>query len=708
MPDFTIIILEKICTQIFKDCALAYFITDRLGKIIEWGGNLSDLNISVPEKESHISDVILFMEGILPLQNQSMEFSCIKMPSKVCVDALLFKIDNSYGLILWDATKKEEYLIQIQQKCNELSLLTEKQRNRNTRPSDKNIQKKDKKVLENLFQALNFAVLKMNDQGHFVLIGTPPLWIKQIPQSNRILAGEAYEEDAFTFLGNFIQEAKSRWLKNSIDSFKSGIWIENDHTGQEFLFEATAVNIPGTKLIIIAHDAGHPNEKQSIIQKGRDLVLHNYDLKKYGQKLKGLHVELELRVKERTKDLEEANLQLANELKKRKKLEKEREEVSKQLRQSQKMEAIGTLAGGIAHDFNNILSGIIGFTELSLIEAQSGSKLEQRLEKILHASDRAKDLVRQVLTFSHETAYEKKPLKLKLIVMEVLNLLRASLPASIEIEKNIQNNSYIFADYTQMHQVIMNLCTNAWHAMEKQGGTLRVELSDIDIQPGELIGKCKLISGQHTVLTIQDTGCGISPDIIEKIFDPYFTTKDMSKGTGLGLSVVHGIVSKCNGCITISSELGKGSVFKIYIPSFDTQNEAKAVEEPIPFGNNERILFVDDESLQTEMVESLLPQLGYRVITSNDSNKALDIFIKEKEKLDLVITDMTMPKMTGMALAKKMLKIKPDIPVILCSGSCDAISLDTIKAMGINEYLMKPIRMKDLAHAVKNALQKNE
>jgi signal transduction histidine kinase/ActR/RegA family two-component response regulator len=707
MQDSTPLILEKICCQIFKDCALVYFITDNLGRINQWGGNFSDLNIPAPEKENHISDIVLFMEGILPLESKSMEFSCIKMPPRVCVDALLFKIDKGYGLIVWDASKKEEYLTQTQQECNELSLLIEKQKNRILHFSDKDIQKKNRIFLENLFQELNLAVLEMNNQGQFVLIGTPPLWIEQIPQSSRILAGQAYKEDAFSFLGNFIQEAKSRWQKKHQKSFKSGIWIEKDPTGQEFLFEATVVDIHGKKLLIIAHDVCNPNDTQAIIQKGRNLALNFQSLQRSGRELKDMRDELELRVKERTKDLEEANRRLANELKKRKRVEQEREEIFRQLRQSQKMEAIGTLAGGIAHDFNNILSGIIGFTELSLLEARDGSKLKQRLGKVIHASDRARELVQQILTFSHETGYEKRPLKLKLIVTEVLNLLRASLPSFIDIEKNLQSNSYILADHTQMHQVIMNLCTNAWQAMKEEGGTLRVELDDIDIKPEELTDKCKLISGRHLVLSIKDTGYGIPPDVIEKIFDPYFTTKDKDKGTGLGLSVVQGIVSKCNGCITINSQLGKGSVFKIYLPAFDTQNEAKTPEEPIPLGNNEAILFVDDDSVQTELAGLLLPQLGYRVVTSNDSVKALDIFLDEKEKFDLVITDMTMPKMTGKALAAKILEIEPDIPVILCSGYSDDILLDMAKEMGIEEYLIKPIGMKDLAHAVKNALQKN-
>ncbi len=708
MSNSTTGVLEKICSQVFRDCSLVYFITDNLGRLFHWGGNLSDFHMPIPEKESDISDVVLFMEGVLPLNEESMEFSCIKMPFNLCVDALLFEVDSGYGLLIWDATKKEEYLRQTQQKCNELSLLIKEQKNRMFHFPGERTREKNETFLEDLFQVLNFAVLEMNDQGNFALIGTPPQWIKQIPQSSQMLLGQVYEEDEFSFLGNFIQEAKLQWAKNHKNVLKSGGWIEEDHSGQELLFEATAIDIHGRKLLIITQDICYPNEKQSIIQKGRNLALHYDDLKRSGRKLKNMHDELELRVRERTKDLEEANLQLANELKEREKIEKEREEVSLQLRQSQKMEAIGTLAGGIAHDFNNILSAIMGFTELSLYEVEEGSKIKPRLEKILHASNRAKELVRQILTFSHQTEYEKRPLKLGLLISEVLDLLRASLPPSINIEKNLQSTSSILADQTQMHQVIMNLCTNAWHAMKEDGGTLGVDLKQVEIKQEGLAAKPELIPGRYLVLAVKDTGCGIGPDVVEKIFDPYFTTKDKDKGTGLGLSVVHGIVSKFNGHIIVNSQLGKGSEFIIYFPLFDAPDKPKAMKEPIPVGNNERILFVDDESFQTDLAKQFLTLLGYQVVTSNDSIDAWNIFLNQKDDFDLVITDMIMPKMTGKILAEKIFELKPDFPIILCSGYSDDIDPNSIKEVGIAQYLMKPIGIQELAGAVKNVLRKNQ
>ncbi len=710
MHDSASLILKKICLHVFRDCAPVYFITDHLGKILKCDGNFSDLNMSEPEKESHIADVLIFMEGLLPLEDQSMELSCIKMPSGACVDAFVFKINTGYGVIIWDAAKKDAFLTQTQQEYNELSLLIEKQKNRIINFSDKKFQKGNNIALEDFCRALNLAVFKMNDKGHFVPMGKQPLWLKKISFFRDVFPKQAYEEDDFSFIGNFINEAKSRWAGNNFETFHSGIWIEKGDNDREFLFEATAVNINGKKILVISHDICHPTEKQSIIQKGRELAIDYHHLQRSGEKLELMRDELELIVKERTKSLEKLNKKLANELKERKKIEKDREKVAGQLRQSQKMEAIGTLAGGIAHDFNNILSGIIGFTELCRLDAQDNPDLNQKLAKILTASDRAKELIRQIMVFSHTNEYETKPLKLRLIVTEALNLVRASIPSNIDIKKQLKSDGYVLADLTQIHQVIINLCANAWYAMKETGGSLVVELSDIDIKPGDLEAEYKSMTGRYLLLTVKDTGCGIPPDILEKIFDPYFTTKDKGKGTGLGLSVVHGIVNRFNGCISVESQLGKGTAFKVYIPAFDRPGEGNnnVMDKPMPLGSNETILFVDDESLQTEMAELLLTKLGYNVVTSNDGIKALNIFLHEKDNFDLVITDMMMPKMSGMELAGEIIKIRPDMPIILCSGFNDDIPSNTENYVGIKQFLMKPIGLKELSHTIRKVLSGTE
>jgi len=295
---------------------------------------------------------------------------------------------------------------------------------------------------------------------------------------------------------------------------------------------------------------------------------------------------------------------------------------------------------------------------------------------------------------------------LRLIIAEALNLIKASIPSNIDIKKQLKSDGYVLADLTQIHQVVINLCTNAWYAMKETGGSLVVELSDIDIKSGDLEAEYKSMTGRYLLLTVKDTGCGIPPDVLEKIFDPYFTTKGKGKGTGLGLSVVHGIVNRFNGCISVESKLGKGSIFKVYIPAFDRPVESnnKAMDKPMPLGNNETILFVDDEALQTEMTELLLTKLGYNVVTCNDGIKALNIFLHGKETFDLVITDMMMPKMSGRDLAGKIIKIRPDIPIILCSGFNDDIPQDTRDYAGITQFLTKPIGLKELSHTIRKAL----
>ncbi len=549
-------ILEKLCSQVFKGNAMAYFVTDSQGLIRQWGGNLGDLKLPLPETTNTISDLLVFMEGILPMETESMDFSCITLPSGICIDAHVFKMENAHGLIIFDSSKKEAYLARAQQKANDLSLAIQEQKKRLTQLSDP--VNTHSGFFTDFFLALNFAVLEMDDQGCFVLFGTPPGWIDLVPQSELLQSGQALEEDVFSFLGTFIQETKERWSQQKFDSFKSGHWIETDLNGQEYLFEATAVVIHNKRLLIISNDICAPEEKQSIIQKGRDLALHYNEMKRSGRRLRDTNEELEVRVRERTRELEQANEKLSLELMERKKAEHARAEALEQLRQSQKMEAIGTLAGGVAHDFNNILSAIIGFTELSIVEGAGGAKVQSRFGKILKASNRAKKLVSQILTFSHQRNQEREPVRLSRVVKEVLSLLEGSLPGSIQIKNELRSDAYILADHTQIHQVIMNLCTNAWQAMEAQGGILGVELTETDMGPANPE------PGKLLLLTIQDTGEGIPQDAMDKIFDPYFTTKE--KGTGLGLSVVHGIVSKSDGEISVETEPGKGSVFKLYFP----------------------------------------------------------------------------------------------------------------------------------------------
>ncbi len=569
MTEFQARILDTICAKAFKDTAIAYFIADDHGGILHWGGNLAQLKLSIPKEATRISDVLIFMEGILPLSEDEMEFSCITLPSGVCVDARLYRGKDTHELIIWDSSQKEAYLNAPLQAANELSLLIEKKKKVLAGLADQNPENNQRLFLEEFFLALNFGVLEMDNKGQFRLFGSPPPWIDFLPQADLLRSGMPLEEDHFSFLGNFIQEVKSRWERQDFASYNSGLWIEIDTQGEECLFEATTLTTQGKKLLIISNDACLPDEKQSIIQKGRDLALHYESVKRSGRKLRDMNDVLEFRVKERTRELEEVNKQLSFELVQRRKAEAARTEALEQLRQSQKMEAIGTLAGGIAHDFNNILSGIIGYTELSLAEARDGDGDGTKLQKILDAAYRARDLVKQILTFSHQTNQDKEPVMLTRVVNEVLGLIKGSLPGSVDIKSDLQSNAYILADPTQMHQVVMNLCTNAWQAMVDKGGTVSVVLAESEILDSDAVPK--LIPGRYLRLAIEDTGPGISPEIMEKIFDPYFTTKE--EGTGLGLSVVHGIVRKTGGLIIVDTEPSKGSLFKVYFPVWDLREK---------------------------------------------------------------------------------------------------------------------------------------
>ncbi|MCG8687766.1 MAG: response regulator [Desulfobacterales bacterium] len=699
-------ILDTLCAVVFKEHLPAYFITENTGLLSHWGGNIEGLNIPSPQKGDTVSDILIFMEGILPLDHKSMEFSCIQLPSGACVDAIVHKQPQGYGIIIWDATPKKNLLTETQQKCNELSLLIESQKRQMGYP--RALEDKDdlKFYLADFFKALNFAVLEMNSKGQFRLFAAPPPWFDLISQSKELKAGQPHEEDPFSFLGNFIQEAKERWGSGRFRSIKSGLWIEKDHTGKEYLFEATALAIHGRKLLIISNEVCNPEERQTIIQKGRNLALHYHKLQRSGRELRTMKDELEIMVKARTRDLEQVNLQLSQELEKRKQMEKERAEIARQLRQAQKMEAIGTLAGGVAHDFNNILAGIIGFTELSISETDHTPELQSRLKKILEASNRAKDLVRQILTFSHQTEHGQTPVLLKSIVDEALTLLQASLPPSIDIQQNLESDARILADQTQMHQIIMNLCTNAWHAMKYSGGTIEVGLKKTSVEFEQLVHLPELSVGDYLCLTIKDSGCGIPDTIKEKIFDPYFTTKGKDKGTGLGLSVVHGIVSKSNGCITFESKEGKGSLFSVYFPVLDETPEVKKKKEDYITGKGENILFVDDESFQTEMAHDLLVRMGYKAVTCNSGQEALNLLKNEDCMVDLVITDMVMPGMSGMDLAKKILEFNPSTPIILCSGYSAGLTQEKIAKAGISCYLSKPVGMKELAKSINSALSK--
>lgn len=376
------------------------------------------------------------------------------------------------------------------------------------------------------------------------------------------------------------------------------------------------------------------------------------------------------------------------------------------LRHAEKMAAMGTLAGGVAHDFNNILTPILGYAELALSTLPPSAPQAGHLQQISRAAERARDLVQQILVFSRHAPQEKKPLQPQLIVKEVLKLLQASLPSTITIRAEFPAAcGTILADPTQFHQIIMNLCTNAYQAMQENGGILGVRLSQITLEDDSKIPGSELAAGNYLLLEVSDTGCGIKQKTLAHIFDPYFTTKKKGEGTGLGLAVVHGIIKSYQGDITVYSELDKGTNFHVYLPSIEEPPSLPETLCPIPIPTGtEHLLVVDDEKMITTMLQSILLSLGYEVTVFNNSLEALARIEATPMLFELLITDMTMPHLTGVELARKALIIRPDLPVILCTGFSDLTTKEAVQDLGIQAYMMKPISVRELAQTVRELL----
>jgi PAS domain S-box-containing protein len=387
----------------------------------------------------------------------------------------------------------------------------------------------------------------------------------------------------------------------------------------------------------------------------------------------------------------------------------ETKQLESQLLQSQKMQAIGTLAGGIAHDFNNILSAIIGYAEFIQEEVSQESKIGKDITEVLAAGTRAAALVKQILMFSRKEATEKQVLQPHLIVQEAMKMLHATLPTTVVIQEDIDPDcGRIMADPTIIHQIIVNLCTNGLQAMAEQKGTLYVSLQRREITAAESSKKENVSPGPFVVLTVKDSGCGMDQLTIDRIFEPYFTTKEVGSGTGLGLAIVHGAVAECKGFIEVESSVGKGTVFSVYLPLAEEAVGATVASDQNNRGeilpDSVRILAVDDELLITKINAIRLKSRGYKVTAVTDSREALEVFRSQPEKFDLLITDQTMPGLTGADLAKAVLEIKPSLPIIMCTGHSDIVSEEEAVGLGIKKYVFKPLHKDELLDAVQEVL----
>jgi PAS domain S-box-containing protein len=382
--------------------------------------------------------------------------------------------------------------------------------------------------------------------------------------------------------------------------------------------------------------------------------------------------------------------------------------LQRQVRQAQKMEALGTLAGGITHDFNNILGTIIINTEMALFDLEPSSAARRPLPLVLQAANRGKDLVKQIITFSRQRAWERKPLAIVPIVKEGVKFLRSTLPKDIAIQETIDTRSgVVLADPSHIHQIMVNLCQNAALAMRESGGRMEVRLEPAEVDTAMTARHPDLKRGPYVRLTVADTGCGMTGDVMERIFEPFFTTRKPGEGSGLGLAVVHGIVKSYNGAIIVYSEPGKGSVFNVYLPQLEEETRAAEIAAPrLPAGGEERILLVEDEEGQRTSLAHGLERLGYRVTARADGLSALSAFRDDPGGFDIVITDQIMPDMSGLELAAALSKVRPDIPVILCTGFSEKVNEGTIGQDGIRELLMKPFTIQEITQAIRKAVRK--
>jgi len=431
------------------------------------------------------------------------------------------------------------------------------------------------------------------------------------------------------------------------------------------------------------------------------LVLDITERKRTEAALRRTYNELEKRVQERTSELARANTELKEEIVKR-------ERTEQQLLQAQKLESMGVLTGGIAHDFNNILGPIIINSEMVLSDHPEGPGVRSNLELILASSLRGRDLVRQMLLFSRKSEKKQELITLSPIIKETFKLLRSSVPTTIQMELQLKTESdTVYADPSQIQQVIMNLCTNAAYAMRGTTGSIDISLDNIRFGPMDL-PEPDMQPGDYLILSVKDTGAGMDEEVRTRVFEPFFTTKPVEEGTGLGLSVVYGIVKSHRGSIKVYSEPGRGSVFRVYLPKSEPGILKKAETlKPVPRGS-ERILFVDDEELIVHSVRNMLQRLGYKITALNDSREALKLFSADPSQFDLVMTDQTMPFMTGEDLGKELMRIRSDIPVILCTGYADFISSEKATAMGFQGFIMKPFTVREGAELVRHVLDQKQ
>ena len=534
---------------------------------------------------------------------------------------------------------------------------------------------------------------------------TPPPFLDQDREIGTILASYSCEALRAVRATEELRESAFRFRK-ILDTIPTGIIIVDIETRQIVYTNPAAASMVGTEPQQVTGKTCHELFDTSSchecpIDSGSNIIQAQRTLRTvFGKDRPVLKT-----VSRTTLEGRECFMETFIDLSERIRAEEDKERLETQLRQVQKMEALGTLAGGIAHDFNNILSAVIGYSELGLQDLDNTSDpLYPKLKAINNAGLRARDLVEQILAFSRMQEQMHAPVKVSPILKEAIKLLQSSLPANILIKSTIKTDRPVLGDPTQIHQIIMNLCTNAYHAMQISGGKLGITLEEVFIDASQDPAGLPLESGQYLRLAISDTGSGINPAIIDRIFEPYFTTKDKTKGTGMGLAVVHGIVKGHGGEIEVESRVGEGACFTVYLPISQVESSEKGPHSNILPTGTEHVLLVDDEKDIVEIGDQMLRRLGYRVTAVIGSTTALDAYKADPFRFDVVITDYNMPEMTGDQMAKEMMAIRKQVPIIVCTGFSEVFDKEKAQAMGIRKILMKPVTMEALAHAVRDVL----
>lgn len=532
-----------------------------------------------------------------------------------------------------------------------------------------------------------------------------PPFVEQDKELGKIIASFGCEALRAVRAVEELRDSEERF-KNILDNVQTGILVVNPDTRRIVyanpmmaqMVQRSRQELSGSLLRELMHPENPPSSETHGFHPASELVEQTL------QRPDGSPLSVYKTTSRIVFDDQQCILESYIDISERKKAEAEKSQLQKQLRQAQNMEAIGTLAGGIAHDFNNILSSLLGYSELALLKIDEPDSLEEKLNVIHQSAERARDLVRQILQFSRRSEQASVRMKVHVLINEALKLLRPTIPVTIDIQKEISTKGCIVGDPVQIHQVFMNLCTNAFHAMQATGGVLAISLSSIEVTRPAQEDPPDLNPGKYIKLSVADSGHGINPDVLERIFDPYFTTKEPGRGTGLGLAVTHGIVKSHGGSITVHSKMNEGTVFHVYLPEVEEEDADEAVESRTIKGGTEKILIVDDEPEIMNLTQEMLEILGYQVAVRGSAIDALAVFRESPEAFDLVISDMTMPGMTGERLAAEMMAIRKDIPIILCTGYSEGMDAVRAEKIGIRKFLMKPISFNDMAETVRNLL----